>query len=204
MAVEPRLAAVVLVLSELFMLCPVKMCYEPGNNYSASIYTVTDPGEPRPPIFGRNCLPPPPPFLRVWMTGNPPSLLIWRFGSGTVIFQVKTTLSLTVLTPSIRLRRFSFRDTELKQWRRQRQREPQKKNSTDRFKLAAQRLCTCITTLFYISLPSWDDCDVKPPYFTFYGGHENEITIFFSFFWSWTRSFGKIPPPPQHLTNRAR
>lgn len=57
---EPRLAAVVLVLSELFMLCPVKMCYELGNNYSASIYTVTDPGEPRPPIFGRNCLPPPP------------------------------------------------------------------------------------------------------------------------------------------------
>ena len=46
---EPRLAAVVLVLSELFMLCPVKMCYEPGNNYSASIYTVTDPGEPPPP-----------------------------------------------------------------------------------------------------------------------------------------------------------
>ena len=77
---EPRLAAVVLVLSELFMLCPVKMCYEPGNNYSASIYTVTDPA-----------------------------------GSGTVIFQVKTTLSLTVLAPSIRLRRFSFRDTELKQ-----------------------------------------------------------------------------------------
>ena len=38
---EPRLAAVVLVLSELFMLCPVKMCYEPGKNYSASIYTVT-------------------------------------------------------------------------------------------------------------------------------------------------------------------
>lgn len=46
MAVEPRLAAVVLVLSELFMLCPVKMCYEPGKNYSASIYTVADPGEP--------------------------------------------------------------------------------------------------------------------------------------------------------------
>ena len=52
----------------------------------------------------------------------------------------------------------------------------------DRFELAAQRLCTCITTLLYISLPSWYDCEVKPPYFTFYGGHENEITIFFSFF----------------------
>ena len=61
-------------------------------------------------------------------------------------------------------------------------RTSKKKNNTDRFKLAAQRLCTCITTLLYISLPSWDDCDVKPPYFTFYGGHENEITIFFSFF----------------------
>ena len=128
MAVEPRLAAVVLVLSELFMLCPVKMCYEPGNNYSASIYTVTDSGDPPPPpsLDETACLPSPPPFLRVWMTGNSP-LLIWKPGSGTVIFQVKTTLSLTVLAPSIRLRRFSFRDTELKQWRRQRQREPQKK-----------------------------------------------------------------------------
>ena len=56
---EPRLAAVVLVLSELFMLCPVKMCYEPGNNYSASIYTVTDPGEPRPLSLDETaCLPP--------------------------------------------------------------------------------------------------------------------------------------------------
>lgn len=57
---EPRLAAVVLVLSELFMLCHVKMCYEPGNNYSASIYTVTDPGEPRPLSLDETaCLPPP-------------------------------------------------------------------------------------------------------------------------------------------------
>ena len=65
MAVEPRLAAVVLVLSELFMLCPVKMCYKPGNNYSASIYTVADPGEPPPPIFRRNYLPPlPSPFSK--------------------------------------------------------------------------------------------------------------------------------------------
>lgn len=45
MAVESRLAAVVFVLSELFMFCSVKMCYEPGKNYSASIYTVADPGE---------------------------------------------------------------------------------------------------------------------------------------------------------------
>lgn len=48
---EPRLAAVVLVLGELFMFCPVKMCYEPGKNYSASIYTVADPGLPPPPYL---------------------------------------------------------------------------------------------------------------------------------------------------------
>ena len=32
----------------------------------------------------------------------------------------------------------------------------------------------------YISLRSLNDCDVKLPTFTFYGGHEQKTTIFFS------------------------
>ena len=59
----------------------------------------------------------------------------------------------------------SLAERELKQRRRRRQRERQK---SDRFPLAKQQLCTCITLFLYISLPSLHDYDVKMPNFTFY------------------------------------
>ena len=37
----------------------------------------------------------------------------------------------------------------------------------NRFGLAKQRFCTCVTLLLYISLPSLCNNDVKLPYFTF-------------------------------------
>ena len=57
---------------------------------------------------------------------------------------------------------------ELKQPRRRRQRERQNNNSA-----RASRF------FFYISLPSLQDYDVKPPNFTLYGGREHVTTIFF-------------------------
>ena len=53
---------------------------------------------------------------------------------------------------------------ELKQQQRRRQRERQK---SDRFRLAKQQLCACITPFLYISLQSLHDCDVKLFNFTF-------------------------------------
>ena len=47
---------------------------------------------------------------------------------------------------------------ELKQRRRRRQQERQKSN---RFRLAKQQLCTCITLFLYISLPSLHEYNVK-------------------------------------------
>ena len=59
---------------------------------------------------------------------------------------------------------------ELKQRRHRRQWERQKSN---RFGMAKQQLCTCITPPFlYISLPSLHDYVVKRPNFTFFGGRE--------------------------------
>ena len=67
---------------------------------------------------------------------------------------------------------------ELKQRRRGRQRERQKSN---RFILAKQQLCTCITLFLYISLPSLPDYNGKMPEFTFCRGREHKTTTFFSF-----------------------
>ena len=53
--------------------------------------------------------------------------------------------------------------SEIKQRLRRRQQERQKSN---RFTLAKQQLCTCITFL-YISLPSLNDYNVKIPDFLF-------------------------------------
>ena len=48
----------------------------------------------------------------------------------------------------------------------------------DRSRLAKQQLYTCI---MYISLPSWDDCHVKLPVFTFCGWREHKTTTLFLF-----------------------
>ena len=73
----------------------------------------------------------------------------------------------------------------LKQPRRQRQRELQKRNW---FRLAKQQLCTCIT-LFCTFLCRHFDYDLKMPIFTFCGGREGKSTTFFFFSSSSIQSF---------------
>ena len=75
---------------------------------------------------------------------------------------------------------------ELKQRRRrrrlrQRQQELQKRN---RFRLAKQQLCTCITVFCNFHCRRCTTYDVKLPNLTFYGGREHKTAIFF--FFSWT------------------
>ena len=51
----------------------------------------------------------------------------------------------------------------------------------DKSRLAKQKLCARITHFLYISLLSLNDCEVKRPNFTFYGGHKHKTTMFFLF-----------------------
>ena len=70
---------------------------------------------------------------------------------------------------------------ELKQRRRRRQRERQKGN---KFRLAKQQLCTCLT-LFCTFLNIYFlhfFLNVKMPNFTFCRGREQKTTTFFSFY----------------------
>ena len=79
-----------------------------------------------------------------------------------------------------------YQEKIVKQRRRKRQQERQKGN---RFWLAKQQLCTCITPFLYISLPSLRDYNVN---FLISGFMEDEnIRQRFSFFflWTWIQSF---------------
>ena len=96
----------------------------------------------------------------------------------------------------------------LEQRRRRRQREREKNN---RFRLAKQQLCTCIT-LFYISWPLLHKCYMKLPSFmlSLYKVGEHNTKIFFFFFktlefnarkfrqyltnlkWNWIRSMNGV------------
>ena len=90
------------------------------------------------------------------------------------------------------------------QRRRRRQRERQKSN---RFRLAKQQLCTCITLFLYISLPSLHDYDVKRPNSTFFGEREYKTTTFLFFSWTSIQSFRiqlQKKKLCQHLTNWTR
>ena len=88
--------------------------------------------------------------------------------------------SLTFLLFSLPRRHYHIFNEELKHRRRRRQR---KRQTSNRFRLAQQQLCTW-SRFLYISLPSLHDYDVKIPNFTFCGGHEHKTTTFF--FYSWT------------------
>ena len=79
-----------------------------------------------------------------------------------------------------------YQEKIVKQRRRKRQQERQKGN---RFWLAKQQLCTCITPFLCISLPSLRDYNVN---FLISGFMEDEnIRQRFSFFflWTWIQSF---------------
>ena len=76
-----------------------------------------------------------------------------------------------------------FRSWQLQQGR---QRKRQKSN---RFRLAKQQLCMCITLFWYISLPPWHDYDVKLPNFTFCGGRKHKTTTLFFFSQTLIQSF---------------
>ena len=69
---------------------------------------------------------------------------------------------------------------------------------SNRFRLAKQQLCMCITLFWYISLPSWHDYDVKLLNFTFCGGRKHKTTTLFFFSQTLIQSFSiqfqKNPP----------
>ena len=96
------------------------------------------------------------------------------------LFTPSLFASLTFLLFSLPRRHYHIFNQELKHRRRRSQRERQTSN---RFRLAEQQLCTW-SRFLYISLPSLHDYDVKIPNFTFCGGHEHKTTTFF--FYSWT------------------
>ena len=52
------------------------------------------------------------------------------------------------------------------------------KKAIDRFRLAKQQLCTCITLFLYISLLSLHGFNVKVPNFSFCRGREQKTTTF--------------------------
>ena len=71
-----------------------------------------------------------------------------------------------------------------------RQRGRQRKlQESNRFRLAKQQLCTCITLSWYISLPSWHDYDVKRLYLSFCGGRKHKTTTLFFFSQTLIQSF---------------
>ena len=71
--------------------------------------------------------------------------------------------------------------------RRQRQRRQREQQKTNRFILAKQQLCTCITHVHH-AFPSLHDYDVKLPNFTFCRGREHKTTTFFFFSWTLKQS----------------
>ena len=76
----------------------------------------------------------------------------------------------------------------LRSWQRQRGRQ-RKRQESNRFRLAKQKICTCITLSWYISLPSWHDYDVKRLYLSFCGGRKHKTTALFFFSQTLIQSF---------------
>ena len=70
---------------------------------------------------------------------------------------------------------------KLKPWRPRQQRRGVRQKS-NKFGLATQRLCTCVTLFLLISLPSLHDQDVKLPYFAFSAGREQRQRLLKVFF----------------------
>ena len=95
-------------------------------------------------------------------------------------FKVKNTASFyssTLTFPWNKVKR------KLKQRWQRRQRKRQK---SKRFRLAKQQLCTCIKHFLYISLPSWDEYNVKVPKFTSFvedGNTRQQLSFSFPEFW---------------------
>ena len=104
----------------------------------------------------------------------------------TTYCRMENTADIIYEIINIKAQGLSVNNRELKQRRGQRQRERQTSN---RFRLEKQQLCTCITLFLYISLPSLPYYNVKVPKFTFCRGREHKTTTFFFFSWTLIQSF---------------